>query len=124
MSPSTFLRHPSASSFLDRARGFLVAAEAENILLLGIAEDLSRREISAAATQSPTAPNLFTVESDSAVVMAALQTPPRKLLVSRGPEPAIETLVDGLTKERLTLPGVNGPVETARTFISGSHWGP
>ena len=35
-------RHPSAESFLNAARSLLMAAEAENNLILGVAEGLAR----------------------------------------------------------------------------------
>ena len=116
MSRFSLIRHPSASSFLDSAQGFLVSREAENVLLLGIAWALAQDDSTGAASSAISSAHLFTVESASTVIMAALQTPPYQLVVSRGAEPAVDALVDGLSGEGLPLPGVNGPAETARAF--------
>ena len=110
------VRHSSASSFLERVGDTLARAEAENVLLLGIAGDLAARASSGGERPPDNDPYLFTVESESGVVMSALQTPPFRLVVSRGPGPAVDTLAEALLGERLPLPGVNGPVETARAF--------
>ena len=110
------IRHSSAFSFLERVGDTLVRAEAENVLLLGIAGELVARASSGGEGSGSDGAHLFTVESESGVVMAALQTPPFRLVVSSGPGPAVNTLVEMLLGERLPLPGVNGPVETARAF--------
>ena len=96
-------RQPDAGVFLDRSQGFLMRDEAENVLMLGLA---SRR---------PEDALLLTVERKRELVMAALQSG-RNLIVSRGPASAVEVLVDHLTANGTSLPGVTGPVEDAGRF--------
>ena len=86
------------------------------MLMLGIAGELAQSETPGATRPSSSPPRLTTVVDSSTVVMAALQTPPYPLVVSRGAEMAVGTLVDCLEVEGLSLPGVNGPAETAQTF--------
>ena len=96
-------RQPDAGVFLERSQGFLMRDEAENVLMLGLA---SRR---------PEDALLLTVERKRELVMAALQSG-RNLIVSRGPASAVEALVDHLTADGISLPGVTGPVEAAGRF--------
>lgn len=96
-------RHRDPSSFLERAQDFLVRAEAENVLMLGL------------ASGEPEDALLLTVELGREVVMAALQAG-WNLVLSRGPAPAVKTLVEGLIADGVALPGVTGPVEAADRF--------
>ena len=96
-------RHADASAFLERARDFLVRDEAENVLMLGL------------ASSGPKDALLLTVERGRELVMAALQSG-RNLIVSQGPAIAVETLVERLIADRISLPGVTGPTEAAGRF--------
>ena len=109
MSQLSVVTHDSGPAFLERAGSFLTVAEAENMLLLGIAGELQRYE-------SAAPPPLLTVEEDGAVVMAALQTPPHALVVSRAADKAVKALTDELARRNVALPGINGPAETAAAF--------
>ena len=96
-------RHPDADVFLERSQGFLMRDEAENVLMLGL------------ASGSPEDALLLTVERKRELVMAALQSG-QNLIVSRGNASAVEALVDHLTADGISLPGVTGPVEAAGRF--------
>ena len=96
-------RHPDAGVFLERAQGFLMRDEAENVLMLGL------------ASGRPEDALLLTVERERELLMAALQSG-RNLIVSRGNASAVEALVDHLTADGISLPGVTGPVEAAGRF--------
>ena len=96
-------RHPDAEVFLERAQGFLARVEAENVLMLGL------------ASSSPRDALLLTVEHGREIVMAALQSG-ANLILSRGPASAVEALVDRLTSDGCSPPGVTGPVKVAGRF--------
>ena len=96
-------RHPDAGVFLERAQGFLIRDEAENVLMLGL------------ASGRPEDALLLTVERKRELVMVALQSG-RNLIVSRGHASAVEALVNHLTANGIALPGVTGPVEAAGRF--------
>ena len=101
------LQHKTAGEFLERSGEWLERAEAENNLLLGISKyfvtNLSRTNVN---------PYLLTVE-DSILLGAAIMTPPRHLIVSRMPDPALLALTDYFSKEGITVTGVGGPIARA-----------
>ena len=108
-------RHATALSFLERARPWLLDAEVENNLILGICGALS-------PSGSPDAegPYLATVEENGQVVACALRTPPHKAVISRGNPESIECLVEDLADRYRTLPMVFGPEPEVRQFAD--HW--
>ena len=81
------VRHKTVREFLRRAEAWLMQAEAENCLILGIAHDMAARGEHAKAE-----PYLMTIEAEDGVVGAALMTPPHDLLVSGLPAGAAEIL--------------------------------
>lgn len=108
------IRHDSAASFLKRAEPFLLRAEAENNLLLGIATEL--------AQTAPVGRGAYfvTVESQE-VVGCALRTPPHKLAITRiDGEPALGALADDVFQMYPDLPRVMGPEPSIASFAS--HW--
>lgn len=112
-------RPASVDAFLDRAGDFLVGHEAENNLLFGICSSLRHDPTIypdprfAVVTTRSRRPDRS--GADSAVVAAALQTPPHRLVLAL-PDTieAIEFLADGLATE--VLPGVVGPSDAAQRF--------
>ena len=100
--------HETTQAFLDRATPWLLQAEAEHALILGIA-----------GRGDPDRPALFiTVEGDG-VVGAAIRTPPYKLLLTRIPAEALPLVADA-AEAFGDLPAVLGPPETATAF--GRVW--
>jgi predicted GNAT family acetyltransferase len=107
-------RPTDVRSFLERAGAFLEEREAEHNLLFAIAAGLT------------TNPELFTetprfavvVDADGAIVGAAIQTPPRQLVLSQsGPDvegAVTEALADELGP--IELPAVFGPPAAAEAF--------
>lgn len=75
-------RYDGAGQFLATAEPFLVAREAENNLILGLAGDLRR-----GARQYEAPPLLATVTDGRRMVAAALRTPPHNLLLSVTDDP-------------------------------------
>jgi predicted GNAT family acetyltransferase len=107
----TLERHRDAESFLQAAESWLLAAEAENNLLLGIALGAKGR-----AADGPLRPYWATVRRESQVVGCACRTPPYRLVLSRLPSAAIDALVDDVTATYGTLNGVHGPLTEAEDF--------
>ncbi len=112
----TVERHHPAS-FLARARAFLERREADHNLLLGLAESLGEGALTLSAP-----PVLATVARGGDVVLAALRTPPRSLVISAADDDmadaAVDALVDALQQSGVGLPGVTGPTATADRFAA------
>jgi GNAT superfamily N-acetyltransferase len=89
---------------MERAGAFLMQAEAENNLILGIAGGSN-----ACARTWPESHYLATVEDDEGVVACAVRTPPYKAVITRGSGPAFELLADDLMEKYGRLPVVFGP---------------
>jgi GNAT superfamily N-acetyltransferase len=94
---------PDASSFLRRAQRWLMDAEAENNLILGICDQM--------LGSGQPAPDVYlaTVEAADAVIACALRTPPHKVVITRGDSAALKCLVEDLATRYPTLPAVLGP---------------
>ena len=95
---ATRFRDPQ--SFLQRAGSFLLTAEVENNLMLGMGE--TARAIGEDAY-------LAAVEEGDRVVACAMRTPPYRAVMTRAAGPAIECLVSDLAARYPELPGVLGP---------------
>ena len=100
-------------AFYAAAEAFLVANEAENNLLLGIAVDLIRSTL-----YDDIDPYLATVHDGERVVAAALRTPPHNLVLSRAPSAAIGLIVEDVLPVYPDLRGVLGPQATSRAFAA------
>ena len=105
------VRHKTAAEFLSKAGDWLEQAEAENNLILGIAAFFASY-----SGQVKLEPYSLTAQVDNMIVAAALMTPPRRLLITRMPDPAVALLADHLLAEGAPVPGVLGPKHCARVF--------
>jgi len=105
------LRETSPAAFLARAEPWLMRAEVENNVILGLALALRERARPAAPE-----PWLATVEARGEVVACALRTPPRGLLLTRAAPDALECLLAELGPEAASLPSVIGPEPAAGDF--------
>jgi hypothetical protein len=103
-------RHSDADAFLAAAESWLLEAEAENNLLLGIA--LSWRD----RTLVEPRPYWASVHDASGVVGCAARTPPHPAVLTRVPERAVALLVEDVGAAYSSLPGVNGPTAVAEGF--------
>lgn len=103
--------HASADAFLEAAEPTLMADEARNSLLLGLAHALH-----SGRTYGDEEPLLLTLRRGERVVGAALQTPPWQLVLSPVDPPACDALVDWLVAQDTAVSGVNGVNEVARRF--------
>lgn len=107
-------RHADAATFLAHAGPWLMRAEAEHNLILGVALGLVQRG------DAPD-PQIFlaTVRRNGDVVGCALRTPPYKLAVTRMPDEAVPLLVEAVAAVYGELPAVLGPETVAEAFARG-----
>jgi predicted GNAT family acetyltransferase len=105
------VRHKTAAEFLDRAGAWLESAEAENNLILGIAAYF-RSYIG----QLNVTPYFLTLDDNGTMVGAALMSPPRQLLISDMPDPAVYTLADYMLAESAPVHGLVGRNYKAQLF--------
>jgi predicted GNAT family acetyltransferase len=104
-------RFDAAPDFLAHASPWLLQNEAENNLILSLAERLSR------TTAGYERPIYFaTVESDNAVVGCALRTPPFKLLLTQLPADVLPALVEDVASIFDAIPAVLGSSSVAEQF--------
>ncbi len=106
-------RHADAAAFLQAAEAWLLRAEAEYNLLLGLAHRLAR---STTGYEPPI--YLATIEDDEGVVGCAFRTPPFKLGLTRMPLAALPLLVDDVATVYDVLPAVLGPDPEARELAT------
>jgi predicted GNAT family acetyltransferase len=105
-------RFDDAGTFIARVGEFLGRREAEHNLLFGILDSLR-----ADPTVSDGPPYLAAVRDGDAVVAAALQTPPRNLVLSETDDPAaIDAIVDDVLASGRVVPGAFGPLALSRRF--------
>lgn len=105
----------SATDFLAASRSLLEEREAENNLLLGLAATLSR-DIRYYGDPQPL---LLTIHQNGHCLGAALQTPPKNLIIYAAPEyldSAIPELCHFLAGKDLAIPGIIGPKNTVLQF--------
>jgi len=103
-------RHADADGLLTAAQSWLLEAEAENNLLLGIALGWRGR----APTDPP--PYWVSVHDANGVVGCACRTPPRALVLSRMPAGAIALLTEDVGSAYSSVSGVTGPTADAEAF--------
>jgi predicted GNAT family acetyltransferase len=104
--------YSDAQSFLQSTQAALEAQEAANSLMLGICEQLIRHP-----ERVREAPCLRTVEGEGGLILAAMMTPPHKLVVygHQGDlDGAARMLLEDMAGEGWALPGVFGPRDVAR----------
>jgi uncharacterized protein len=104
------------ASFQRAAHEFLAAREAENNLLIGMNATLIERPDAYGESE----PYLALVRDGAGdVALAALRTPPHNLVVSAATDPsALSALVTDVKSRSPSLPGVLGPMDTARAFAA------
>jgi uncharacterized protein len=105
-------RHPSAESFLSAARPLLMMAEAENNVILGVAEGLARNPAAASNAY------LATVGDGPVVLACAVYLSPFKLLLTRANRDPISELARDVFAVVPELEGVTGPARSAGDFAA------
>lgn len=99
-------RFREARSFLAHAEAFLLRAEVENNLLLGIIGTGSFRDEAYIAT----------VDHDGTVVACGVRAPPHKAVISAAEPPALACLVADLSEKYPDLAQVHGPEPAVGQF--------
>jgi predicted GNAT family acetyltransferase len=108
-------RYETAEAFLHVARPLLMTAEAENNLLLGVAEGIARNP---AAAKNP---YLATVGNETGVLACAVHIAPYKLIITRANREPIASLAFDVFQAVPPLEGVTGPSRSADDFAIA--WG-
>lgn len=103
-------RYESADAFLEAAQTLLMMAEAENNLLLGVAQGIARNP---AAAKDP---YLATVAGDAGVVACAVYLAPFKLVITRANREPIAALARDVFAAVPQLDGVTGPSRSVEDF--------
>ncbi|MGH2718220.1 MAG: GNAT family N-acetyltransferase [Actinomycetota bacterium] len=110
----TFSKTTDVAAFSAAVRGFLLADEVDNNLLLGILADVG--DPSRLDARNPV---LAYVEADGMIQAVAIGVPPRTVVVSAAHDlMAIEALARGLAVRQVPLPGVFGPAQESRLFAA------
>lgn len=108
------VRYPTAREFLDAAEPFLLGAEVENSLILGIAHELVVDSSGLAIK-----PYLAVVRDDDGVCVAALRTLRTKLAITRARRSdALAVLAADVHAVAPALLGVLGPEPSVRLFAN------
>lgn len=108
-------RHDSAESFLSVATPLLMLSEAENNLIIGVAQGIARNP------ERAKDPYLATVAHDSRVLACAVYLAPSKLVVTRANREPIVALAQDAFQAVPTIEGVTGPDRSATDFAFA--WG-
>jgi predicted GNAT family acetyltransferase len=105
------LQYHDPAEFLEHAKQFLEAREAENNLILGVSSWLAAHPERIEHT-----PYFAIVEDNGRIEGAAMMTPPYKLVLARAETGVLGKIADDLLKRRIVLPGVNSPREISLSF--------
>lgn len=108
-------RYETAEAFLQVAQPLLMMAEAENNLLLGVAQGIARNP-SAAKN-----PYLATVGTDARVLACAVHIAPFKLVITRANREPIAALARDVFEAIPHVDGVTGPSRSADDFALAWH---
>ena len=103
-------RYETAEAFLQAAEPLLMMAEAENNLLLGVAQGIARNPSAAKD------PYLATVGSKADVLACAVHIAPFKLVITRANRDPIAALARDVFEAIPVLEGVTGPSRSAEDF--------
>ena len=103
-------RYDSADSFLKVAGPLLMLAEAENNLIIGVAQGIARNP---AAAKNP---YLATVSNAAGVLACAVHIAPFKVVITRADREPIAALADDVFRVVPDVEGVTGPDQSATDF--------
>lgn len=110
-----YREYSDAASFFKRSASFLEKNEAVNSLMIGLSLELDK----APFLYSDQNPYFATVTDNSEILIAALMTPPYKILLSSAetvPDDAVSFLVECIDPGKWTVPGVLAEHKLAETF--------
>src|SRR5437899_10007912 len=101
----------NAAEFLKLAEEFLMQNEAQNNLILGQALRLARGESIGSAPV-----NFYAVQDQGKVLIAGMHNQPYRLVLTRGPGPAIAMIADWAARKKAALSGVIGIPDSVTMF--------
>jgi len=101
----------NAAEFLKLAEEFLMEHEAENNLILGQALRLARGEPAGSS-----AVTFYVVEDEGRTLVAGMHNQPYRLVLTRGPGPAIAMIADWAARKKVYFAGVIGIPESVLMF--------
>src|SRR3954465_4505742 len=101
----------NAGEFLKLAEKFLMEHEAENNLVLGQAMRLARGE-----PIGNVAVAFYAVEDEGRVLVSGMHNQPYRLVLSRGPGPAIAMIADWVARKKVNLSGVIGIADSVTMY--------
>jgi predicted GNAT family acetyltransferase len=107
-------RYADANAFLAAAESWLLEAEAENNLMLGIASHWRERP------PADPRPYWASIRDPNGIVGCACRTPPYHVVLTRMPPAAIALLAEDVAAAYASVSGVNGPTAVAEAF--GGAW--
>ena len=110
MDAMTVTRHASAESFLNVATPVLMQAEAENHLIIGVAQGLAKNP---GAAKNP---YLATVGESTRVLGCAVYLASSKLVVTRANREPVVALARDAYEAVPTIQGVTGPDRSSTDF--------
>jgi len=107
------IRYPTAEAFLTAVEPTLMADEAKNNLILGIAG-----QVAVGRSYGEGQPYFLSVHDEDRVVAAAIRTPPYNVILYCDPDrrDALERIADHLLDEGEQLPGAHGTVDVVGAF--------
>ena len=104
-----FIQDKSIDDFLKNAGPLLYRDEVANSLMLGLCEGM-------VGNPSKISPLLFRVLQEDETVTAAIQTPPKNLVISYAKPDVLDILILALQKIEADFPGVVGPNKESEYF--------
>lgn len=99
-------------AFRDSVTEFLQKNEAENNLILGLADSLAKNP----NHYSDLSPLLISIIENNSIVAAALMTPPYNLVVTQAQPAQANALIESLIDYKIHVPGVLGPKQSSQFF--------
>lgn len=100
--------------FLEKYGPALERSEAEHNLILTLCQ-IGQQRIKAGEKYDI---RIATQTNEEGLAIAAVQTPPSNLVLSRGVNADIDQLVDALIAQNFTFPGIVGPSDVAASFAN------
>jgi uncharacterized protein len=102
----------NAKDFLGQCGEWLGKSEAEHNLILALCQTAQRHPKKGLDIR------FSTLLEDDDCVVAAVQTPPRNLILSKATKPEIEKLAETMANQNFKFPGIVGPSDVSAAFAN------
>lgn len=100
--------------FLKKHSSYLSAHEAEHNLIFSLCSGAEKKILAGEKCDI----RFATLSNDDGLVLAAVQTPPYNLILSRATQPEIEALAEKMAADKQSFPGIVGPSDVAASFAN------